>query len=116
MPKTQLAVIVLVSAFFYLFGAPIAGLLTALSAAYGGAVSWVNTWLLHQHTNKQWKMSTISPQMSVGMMLGSVLMRMTIAALLILVGIVILELHTMPLIVGFILGQVGFLIDRVKQI
>ncbi len=107
-PKVQLAITVIVIGYFSTVGA-------GLSAAYGGLVSLINTLLIERHTNRQKGKTNISANASVGMMVMSVLMRMTVMVVLIILGIMLLELAPEALIVGFVLGHVGFLIDRVRQ-
>ncbi|MBT6922303.1 MAG: hypothetical protein HOA36_02525 [Candidatus Ruthia sp.] len=107
LPKIQLTVIVLTIAYFSTLG-------TGASAAYGGVTSLMNTWLVNRHTNKQ-KATTMSVQASVGMMAYSVIMRMTMVVGLTLVGHFHLGLNSKALIIGLILGLIGFLMDKVLQ-
>jgi len=103
-PKVQLAIILVVIAYFSTLDA-------GSSAAYGGLVGLINTWLINRHTDKQ-KTTTMSAQASVGMMAYSVIMRMAIVVGLTLVGYIHLELNADALIISLILGLIGFLIDR----
>lgn len=107
LPKIQLTVIVLTVAYFSTLGA-------GVSTAYGGVTSLMNTWLVNRHTNKQ-KTTTMSVQASVGMMAYSVIMRMTMVVGLTLVGHFHLGLNSKALIIGLILGLIGFLMDKVLQ-
>ena len=103
-PKMQLAIILVVIAYFSTLG-------VGSSAAFGGLVSLVNTWLVDWHTKKQ-KLTTMSVQASVGMMAYSVIIRMAMVVGLSLVGYFHLELNSDALIISLILGLIGFLIDR----
>ncbi len=107
LPKIQIAVILGAIAYFSTLGA-------GESAAYGGLVSLVNTWLVDRHTNKQ-KTTTMSAQASVGMMAYSVIMRMAMVVGLTLAGYFHLELKSDALIISLILGLIGFLMDKVLQ-
>ncbi len=107
MPKIQLTIVLVTIAYFSTLGA-------GESAAYGGLVSLMNTWLVNRHTNKQ-KTTTMSVQASVGMMAYSVIMRMVMVVGLTLVGYFHLELDSKTLIISLILGLIGFLMDKVLQ-
>ncbi len=106
MPKIQLIAILLGIGYFSTVGA-------GLSAAYGGLISLMNTGLVNRHTNKQRKNLTISAQSSVGMMAISVIMRMAMVVGLTLAGHFLLGLSTEALIIGLVLGLIGFLIDKI---
>jgi hypothetical protein len=86
-----------------------------LSALYGGIISLINTVLVNRHINKQENDVTISAQMGVGMMIISVVMRMAMVVGLTLIGFLLLKLNSKALILGFIFGLIGFLIDKVKE-
>lgn len=58
----------------------------------------------------------ITAQASVVMMVVSVIMRMSIVVALVLIGLLALNYDAKALIAALVLGQVGFLIDKVKQI
>ncbi len=105
-PKAQLGVLLIVGIYFAING-------VALAAIYGSMISLLNTGLINRHTNKQTRQSDISAGASVGMMAVSVIMRMVLLAALTLFGLLILKLSPEALIIGLVLGQVGFLIDRV---
>jgi len=109
-PNMQLLGIVLAVAYFAINGS---GFFPAL---YGGIVSLLNTGLISRHTEKQKKGGPISAQASVGMMVMSVLMRMAVVIALTLIGLLSFKFEAAELISGLVLGQVGFLIDKVKQI
>ncbi len=103
-PKAQLAIILIVVVYFATLG-------VGESAAYGGLVGLINTWLVDRHTDKQ-KTTTMSAQASVGMMAYSVIMRMAMVVGLTLMGYIHLELNADALIISLIFGLIGFLIDR----
>ena len=107
LPKIQLTIILMSIAYFSTLGA-------GLSAVYGGGISLVNTWLVDRHTSKQ-KIMTMSVQASIGMMAYSVIMRMAMVVGLTLVGYFYLALNSEALIIGLILGLIGFLMDKVLQ-
>jgi ATP synthase protein I len=105
-PKAQLGILLIVGIYFAINS-------VALAAIYGSMVSLLNTGLINRHTNKQTRQLNISAGASVGMMAVSVIMRMALLVALTLFGLLILKLAAEALIIGLVLGQVGFLIDRV---
>ncbi len=106
-PKVQLITIAIVSVFFAIDN-------MILAAIYGGLISLLNAYLVTRHTNKQRGRLDISAGASVGMMAFSVIMRMALIVGLTLFGLIVLKLAPEALIVGLVLGQIGFLIDRVR--
>ncbi len=104
LPKIQLIIIVIVIGVFFTLGA-------ALSAAYGGIISLVNTGLINKHTNKQKQALTMSAASSVSMMNASVVTRLITVVVLVLTGLVSLKLDAAALISGLVFGLLGFLID-----
>ncbi len=109
-PKMQLLGVILAAVYFYIYsGGPV-------SALYGGIVSFVNTVLISRHIKRQDRGDSISAQASVGMMVASVVMRMAVLVVLTLTGLLVFKLNAGELILGLVLGQVGYLIDKVKQI
>ncbi len=108
LPKIQLAAIIIVVVYFFAFGA-------ALSAAYGGFISLVNTGLINRHTNKQTTAPAMSAQTSVVLMFVSVITRMAVVIGLTLAGFELLKLNSNALIAGLVFGLIGFLIDKVLQ-
>ena len=107
-PKIQLAITLVSVVYFSITG-------VGLSALYGGIISLINTVLVNRHINKQENDVTISAQMGVGMMIISVVMRMAMVVGLTLIGFLLLKLNSKALILGFIFGLIGFLIDKVKE-
>lgn len=110
-PKIQLVVILAVVVFFLILEATF---IAGFSATYGGAISLINTALIHQHIRKQNK-TLVSPQASVGMMALSAVMRTTLVVVLILLGFVFLKLNANALIMGLVFGLIGFLMDKAGQ-
>lgn len=104
--KAQLGILLIVSIYFAIDS-------VALAAIYGSMVSLLNTGLINRHTNKQTRQLDISAGASVGMMVVSVIMRIVLLVVLTLFGLLILKLSPEALIIGLVLGQVGFLIDKV---
>jgi len=105
-PKAQLGILLIAGIYFSINS-------VALAAIYGSMVSLLNTGLINRHTNKQTRQLNISAGASVGMMAVSVIMRMALLVALTLFGLLILKLAPEALIISLVLGQVGFLIDRV---
>lgn len=105
--KAQLGILLIAGVYFAING-------VALAAIYGSMISLLNTGLINRHTNKQTRQLGISAGASVGMMAVSVIMRMVLLVALTLFGLLILKLSPEALIISLVLGQVGFLIDKVK--
>ncbi len=105
-PKVQLSALLMVSIYFSMSN-------VAIAAIYGGIIGLLNTSLINRHTNKQKGKLNISPGTGVIMMSVSVIMRMTLLVLLTFFGLLIIGLAPEALIIGLVLGQIGFLIDRV---
>lgn len=104
----QLAGIVVVGAYFAMIGA-------GFSAVYGGLISLVNTLLIALHTHTQKQKLNLSAIASVGLVVMSVISRMAVMIGLILIGLLLLQLNANGLIVGLVLAQIGFLIDKLTQ-
>lgn len=104
LPKIQLVAIVMVVGYFFTLG-------IALSAAYGGVISLINTGLINWHTNQQKPALAISAASSVQRMKASVITRLITAVVLILTGLISLKLNAGALIIGLVFGLMGFLID-----
>jgi len=109
-PKMQLLGIIIAAVYFALNGAGF------VPAIYGGVISLANAALVGRHTEKQKRGIPITAQASVVMMVVSVIMRIAIVVALTLIGLLTFKYDAEALIVGLVLGQVGFLIDKVKQI
>ena len=109
-PKIQLLGIIIVAVYFAIKAAGI------VPAIYGDMISLVNTAIISRHTKKQNMGVPITAQASVVMMVVSVIMRMSIVVALVLIGLLALNYDAKALIAALVLGQVGFLIDKVKQI
>ncbi|ABL02756.1 hypothetical protein Rmag_1052 [Candidatus Ruthia magnifica str. Cm (Calyptogena magnifica)] len=105
-PKAQLGMLLTVGVYFAING-------VALAAIYGSMISLLNTSLINRSTNKQRRQLGISAGASVSMVVVSVVMRMAMLVALTLFGLLILKLSPEALIIGLVLGQVGFLIDKV---
>ncbi|WP_408065655.1 ATP synthase subunit I [Bathymodiolus septemdierum thioautotrophic gill symbiont] len=105
LPKVQLTIMLASIAYFSTIDA-------GVSALYGGVISLINTALITRHTNKQKKDATISAQIALWMMVISVIMRMAIVVGLTLTGYFVLELNADALIIGLVLGLIGFLLDK----
>jgi len=82
-----------------------------LSVIYGGCISLNNSYLNNRILKKQ-KKYNISINASLGLMIINVVVRMLLVALFVLIGLKI-DLNAFSLLLGFAIGQVGFLIDRV---
>ena len=86
-----------------------------LDALYGALVSFSNTWLFDWCTNKQKAVVDADAQKSFRMAIMSSVFRMFSLAALTLIGLVLLKLEPAALIVSLVVGQVGFILDRLRQ-
>ncbi|SMN13300.1 FIG048548: ATP synthase protein I2 [Bathymodiolus heckerae thiotrophic gill symbiont] len=112
MPKIQLIIILASITYFSTLGLDV---YAGVSAFYGGLVSLVNTFLVDRHIRKQKNDVTISAQAGVWMMVISIVMRMAMVVSLTLIGRFVFELNADALIIGLILGLIGFLTDKALQ-
>lgn len=109
-PKIQFLGIIIATIYFFNKGYGI------VPAIYGGMISLVNTFIISRHIKRQKTGISITAQASVVMMALSVMMRIATVAALVLIGLMVLNYDAEALIAGLVLGQIGFLLDKVKQI
>ena len=86
-----------------------------LAALYGALVSFSNTWLFDWYTNKQKVVVDADAQKSFRMAIKSSVLRMFSLAVLTLIGLGLLGLEPAAMILSLVVGQVGFILDRVRQ-
>ena len=86
-----------------------------LSALYGSLVSLSNTLIFNWYTNKQKTLVDIDAQKSFRMAIISSATRTFSLILLALIGLVLLELDPAALCLSLVVGQVGFILDRLRQ-
>jgi len=87
----------------------------AVAAFYGALVSLSNTWIFNWYTKKQKALVDADAQKSFRMAVSSSLSRMLSLILLALIGIGFLELEPTALCLSLVVGQVGFILDRLRQ-
>jgi len=104
--QSSLLVLVVIAFTIYGFG---------LDALYGALVSFSNTWLFDWYTNKQKAVVDADAQQSFRMALKRSSLRMFSLAPLTLIGLGLLELESAALILSLVVGQVGFILDRLRQ-
>ena len=85
------------------------------AALYGALVSLNNTWVYDWYTNKQKALVNADAQKSFRMAINSSAFRAVSLILLTLIGLGLLELEPPALCVSLVLGQVGFILDRLRQ-
>ena len=86
-----------------------------LAAIYGALVSLSNTLIFNWYTNKQKKLVDIDAQKSFRMAINSSVIRTLSLVLLALIGLGLLELDPAALCLSLVVGQVGFILDRLRQ-
>lgn len=108
---TQAAIIVLVVATFTL----IDGLQFGIAALYGGMVAVTSTWLLKRRVSRVTKAAGLSHGKSMLLIYVGVAQRFLLVLVLLAFALSVLKLDPLACIVGFGLGQLGYVISRVLQ-
>ncbi len=104
--QSSLLVLVVIAYTIYGFG---------LAALYGALVSFSNTWLFDWYTNKQKAVVDADAQKSFKMAIKSSALRIFSLAVLTLIGLGLLGLEPAALILSLVVGQVGFILDKLRQ-
>ena len=104
----QSSLLVLVVIIFAIYG-------FELAALYGALVSFSNTWLFDWYTNKQKAVVDANAKKSFNMAIKSSALRMFSLAALTLIGLGLLGLEPAALILSLVVGQVGFILDKLRQ-
>ena len=104
--QSLLLVLVVIAYTIYGFG---------LAALYGALVSFSNTWLFDWYTNKQKVVVDADAQKSFKMAIKSSALRIFSLAVLTLIGLALLGLEPDALILSLVVGQVGFILDKLRQ-
>ena len=104
--QSLLLVLVVIAYTIYGFG---------LAALYGALVSFSNTWLFDWYTNKQKAVVDADAQKSFKMAIKSSALRMFSLSVLTLIGVGLLGLEPAALILSLVVGQVGFILDKLRQ-
>ena len=104
--QSSLLVLVVVAFTIYGFG---------LAALYGALISFSNTWLFDWYTDKQKVAVDADARKSFRMAIKSSALRMFSLAALTLIGLGLLGLKPAALILSLVVGQVGFILDRLRQ-
>ena len=104
--QSSLLVLVVIAFAIYGFG---------LAALCGALVSFSNTWLFDWYTNKQKAVVDADAQKSFKMAIKSSALRMFSLAVLTLIGLGLLGLEPAALILSLVVGQVGFILDKLRQ-
>ena len=104
--QSSLLVLVVIAFAIYGFG---------LAALYGALVSFSNTWLFDWYTNKQKAVVDADAQKSFRMAIKSSALRMFSLAVLTLIGIGSFGFKPAALILSLVVGQVGFILDKLRQ-
>ena len=85
------------------------------AAFYGAAISLSNTLIFNWYTDKQEALVDADAQKSFRMAINSSVVRTLSLILLALVGLSFLELDPAALCLSMVVGQVGFILDRLRQ-
>jgi len=87
----------------------------AVAAFYGALVSLSNTWIFNWYTKKQKALVDADAQKSFRMAINSSVVRTLSLILLALIGLGLLGLDPAALCLSMVVGQVGFILDRLRQ-
>ncbi|ALE01175.1 hypothetical protein W908_00260 [Candidatus Pseudothioglobus singularis PS1] len=87
----------------------------AFAAFYGAAISLSNTLIFNWYTDKQEALVDADAQKSFRMAINSSVVRALSLILLAIVGLGFLELDPAALCLSMVVGQVGFILDRLRQ-
>ena len=104
--QSSLLVLIVIAFAIYGFG---------LAALYGALISFSNTWLFDWYTDNQKVVVDADAQKSFRMAIKSSALRMFSLAVLTLFGLGLLELEPAALILSLVVGQIGFILDRLRQ-
>jgi len=86
----------------------------AVAALYGALVSLSNTWIFSWYTKKQKALVNADAQRSFRMAISSTIIRMLCVILLVLIGLGLMGLGPAALCISLVVGQVGFILDRLR--
>ena len=86
----------------------------AVAAFYGALVSLSNTWIFSWYTKKQKALVNADAQRSFRMAISSSIIRMLSLILLVLIGLGLMGLDPAALCISLVVGQVGFIFDRLR--
>ena len=93
----------------------IGGLRSGIAAFYGGMVAITLTWLLKHRVGSVVQAAGLSPGKSMLLLYLGVVQRFLLVLALFALALGILKLDPLASIVGFGLGQLGYMISRVLQ-
>ena len=82
---------------------------------YGALVSLINAWLFNYFFYRKTQKETKEVKNGFAAAVTNSVLRMTVVAIMIILGLVFFKLEAMPLIFAFVIGQIGFIIDKVIQ-
>jgi ATP synthase protein I len=87
------------------------GTFAALSALFGGAITVLNSLLLAQRVRSASERAQANITRGLAVLYLGALQRFVLTLALLALGLGVLKLMPVPLIVGFALGQMGFLVN-----
>ena len=86
-----------------------------LDALYGAMVSAANTCVYEYFMRAQKSAFDASAHKSIGMALKSSAVRVSLVTVLTLIGLGLFRLEPSALVASLVVGQVGFILDRIRQ-
>lgn len=86
-----------------------------LDALYGAMVSATNTCMYEYFMHAQKTALNASAHKSIGMALKSSAIRVLFVTVLTLIGLGLIKLDPSALVASLVVGQVGFILDRIRQ-
>jgi ATP synthase protein I len=93
----------------------VSGGFQASSAGFGGAIALTNVLLLEWRCYQTDKGRAIDARQSLRVLYRSALERMLLVGLLMALGLVVLALHPLALLTGFVVGQMALLLTGTKR-
>jgi len=86
-----------------------------VAALFGSLLSVSNTLIYHWYIKKQQALVDADAQKSFRMAINSTLIRLIFLILIVLIGLGLMGLDPAALCVSLVVGQVGFIFDRLRQ-
>ena len=84
------------------------GQLAAVSALYGSVISVVSALLLGRGVTRAEKLAIDDPKRSLGILYFGAVQRFVLVAVMLAIGLSVLQLTAIPTFVGFALAQMAF--------
>ena len=114
LPKRVLlaqALLVIATAVIYL---AVSGVTDAIAALYGGAITLTGSWWLGRRVRRAGDLAKDNPGSGMIALYGGAIERFVIVVIAFAVGFGVLKLSVLPLMTGFVVTYLGFLVAAVR--